>query len=164
MASVRPIPEGYHSITPALTCRDAARAIEFYKKAFGATEIARMAGPDGRISHGELRIGDSVIFVSDEFPGMSVAPTPTTTPSVYFYLYVTDADAVFNGAVAAGCRVDMPLMDMFWGDRYGKLTDPFGHSWGVATHVEDVSPDEMMRRGAEFMAKMAQCAKAAGQS
>ena len=161
MASVRPIPEGYHSITPALTCRDAARAIEFYKKAFGATEIARMAGPDGRVNHGELRIGDSVIFVSDEFAGMSAAPTPTTTPSVYFYLYVTDADAVFNGAVAAGCRVDMPLMDMFWGDRYGKLTDPFGHSWGIATHVEDVTPEEMKRRGAEFMAKRA---KAAGQS
>jgi PhnB protein len=163
MASLRPIPEGYHSITPALTCRDARRAIEFYKKAFGATEIARMAGPDGKIAHAELRIGNSVIFVSDEFPGMSAAPAPTTTPSVYFYLYVTDADAVFNGAVTAGCRADMPLMDMFWGDRYGKLTDPFGHSWGIATHIEDVTPAEMERRSAEFMAKMAQPAKAAGQ-
>ncbi len=161
MASVRPIPEGYHSINPALTCRDAARAIEFYKNAFGAAEIARMAAPDGKISHAELRIGDSVIFVSDEFPGMSAAPTPTTTPSVYFYLYVTDADTVFNRAAAAGCRVDMPLTDMFWGDRYGKLTDPFGHAWGIATHIENVTPEEMGRRAAEFMAKMA---KAAGQS
>ncbi len=159
--AVRPIPEGYHSITPALTCREAGRAIEFYKKAFGATEIARMAAPDGKITHAELRIGDSVIFVADEFPGMSAAPTATKTPSVYFYLYVKDADAVFNGAVAAGCRADMPLTNMFWGDRYGKLTDPFGHAWGIATHVEDVTPEEMDRRAAEFMSKMA---KAAGQS
>src|SRR5215471_14597838 len=156
MASVRPVPEGYHSITPALTCRDAGRAIEFYKKAFGATEIARMAAPDGKIAHAELRIGNSVIFVSDEFPGMSAAPAPTTTPSVYFYLYVTDADAVFNGAVAAGCRADMPLIDMFWGDRYGKLTDPFGHSWSMATHKEDVAPEEMKKRMQAEMAKMAQ--------
>jgi PhnB protein len=163
MASVRPIPEGYHSITPALTCRDAGRAIDFYKKAFGATEIVHMSAPDGKVAHAELRIGDSVIVVSDEFPGMSAAPAPTRTPSVYFYLYVTDADAVFKGAVAAGCRVDMPLTDMFWGDRYGKVTDPFGHSWGIATRTEDVTPEEMERRGAEFMAKAAQSRKAAGQ-
>jgi PhnB protein len=158
MASAHPIPEGYHSITPALACRDARRAIEFYKKALGATEIASMAGPDGKIAHAELRIGNSMIFVSDEFPGMSAAPAPTTTPSVYFYLYVTDADAVFNGAVAAGCRADMPLMDMFWGDRYGKITDPFGHSWGLAQHVEDVAPEEMKRRSQEYAAKMAKAA------
>ncbi len=159
--SVRPIPEGYHSITPSLTCRDASRAIDFYKNVFGATEIARMAGPDGKVMHAELKIGDSIVFLAEEFPGMSAAPASTATPSVYFYLYVKDADSVFNRAVSAGCRVDMPVATMFWGDRYGKLTDPFGHQWGIATHVEDVAPEEMRRRSAEFTAKMAQ---AAGQS
>jgi PhnB protein len=160
-SSVRPIPEGYHSITPSLTCRDAARAIEFYKNIFGATELVRMDGPGGKVMHAELKIGDSTIFVADEFPGMSAAPVPNVTPSVYFYLYVENADAVFDRAVAGGCRVNMPVDTMFWGDRYGKVTDPFGHQWGVATHVEDVAPEEMARRSAEFTAKMA---KAAGQS
>lgn len=160
-ANVRPIPEGYHSISPALTCKDAARAIDFYKEAFGATEIMRMAGPGGSIGHAELRIGDSVIFVSDEFPGMSAAPTPGATPSAYLFLYSEDVDATFDRAVAAGATVSMPLSDMFWGDRYGKLTDPFGHSWGVATHVEDVAPEEMERRAAEWSAKMAKGASAA---
>ena len=163
--SVRPIPEGYHSITPAITCKNAAKAIDFYKEAFGATEINRMPGPGGIIMHAELRIGDSVIFVSDEIPGMSTAPTPGTIPSTYLFLYTPDVDTVFNRAVANGAQVGMPLTDMFWGDRYGKLTDPFGHSWGIATHVEDVSPDEMMRRSAEWTASMTKAAAAsAGQS
>jgi PhnB protein len=164
MPSVRPIPEGYHSITPALTCKDAALAIDFYKNVFGATEIVRMPGPDGKVMHGELRIGDSVIFVSDEFPGMSCAPTSGALNPVYLFLYTEEVDATFNRAAAAGARVDMPLQDMFWGDRYGKLTDPFGHQWGLAMHVEDVAPDEMKRRSEEWTAKMAQMAKAAGQS
>jgi len=155
------IPEGFHSITPSLTCRDAARAIEFYKKAFGATEISSMPGPGGRVMHAELRIGDSVIFVADEFPGMSAAPTPTSTPSFYLFLYTEDVDTAFNRAVAAGCQVTMPLQNMFWGDRYGTLTDPFGYRWGLATHIEDVTPEEMQRRSAEFTAKMAEMSKTA---
>lgn len=162
--NVRPIPEGYHSISPAITCKNASAAIDFYKEAFGATEINRMAGPGGRVMHAELRIGDSVIFVSDEFPGMAAAPTPGSTPSSYLFLYTPEVDVVFNRAIAAGAQASMPVSDMFWGDRYGKLTDPFGHSWGVATHVEDVAPDEMMRRSAEWTAKMAKSAAAtAGQ-
>jgi len=158
--NVRPIPEGYHSISPAITCKNAAAAIDFYKEAFGAAEICRMPGPGGMIMHAELRIGDSVIFVSDEFPGMSAAPTPGATPTSYLFLYTPGVDSVFNRAVAAGAQVTMPLADMFWGDRYGKLTDPFGHSWGVATHVEDVAPDEMMRRSAEWTANMSKAAAA----
>lgn len=161
--NVRPIPEGYHSISPAITCKDAARAIDFYKQAFGATELNRMDGPGGSVAHAELRIGDSVIFVSDEFPGMSAAPVPTSTPSSYLFLYTEDVDATFSRALAAGATVSMPVMDMFWGDRYGKVTDPFGHSWGIATHVEDVAPEEIARRAAEWSAKMAnQAASAAG--
>jgi PhnB protein len=158
---VRAIPEGYHSITPGLTCKNAGQAMDFYKNIFGATEIMRMAGPDGNVMHAELRIGDSVIFVADEFPGMSSAPTPGAANPIYIFLYTENVDATFNRAVAAGAKVVMPLADQFWGDRYGKITDPFGHQWGLAQHVEDVAPDEMKRRSAEWAANMA---KAAGQS
>jgi PhnB protein len=158
--AVRAIPEGYNSISASLTCSDAASAIEFYKEAFGATELNRMMGPGGTIGHAELRIGDSVIFVSDVFPGMSAAPAPGTLPSVYLFLYTEDVDATFNRAIAAGAKAEMPVTNMFWGDRYGKLTDPFGHSWGVATHVEDVAPEEMERRAAEWTANMAKAAGA----
>ncbi len=153
MANVKPIPDGYHSITQSLTCRGADRAIEFYKKALGAQELMRMASPDGKITHAELKIGDSVLFLADEFPGMSAAPSGT--PSSSLFLYVTNVDSVFNRAVAEGSRVDMPLQNMFWGDRYGKLTDPFGHQWGIATHVENVAPEEIERRAAAFFAKAA---------
>jgi PhnB protein len=158
---VRAIPEGYHSISPSLTCKDAARAIEFYKSVFGATEIMRMPGPGGIIMHAELRIGDSVIFVNDEVPGIAVAPAPDATPSSYLFLYTEDVDAVYNRAVSMGSKVAMPLENMFWGDRYGKVLDPFGHQWGVAQHVEDVAPAEMKRRQEDMATKMA---KAAGQS
>jgi PhnB protein len=158
---VRAIPEGYHSISPSLTCKDAARAIEFYKSVFGATEIMRMPGPGGIIMHAELRIGDSVIFVNDEVPGIAVAPAPDGTPSSYLFLYTEDVDAVYNRAVSMGSKVAMPLENMFWGDRYGKVLDPFGHQWGVAQHVEDVAPAEMKRRQEDMAAKMA---KAVGQS
>lgn len=161
---VRPIPEGYHTITPAITCKDAARAIEFYEKALGAKQVVRMASPDGKITHAELKIGDSFFFLSDEFPGMSAPPVAGALPSTYMFLYVNDVDALFNQAVAAGCEPTMPVSDMFWGDRYGKVADPFGHHWGLATHTEDVSPEEMERRGKEWMAKMATMSKAAGQS
>jgi PhnB protein len=160
-ANVRPIPEGYHSITPALTCRDAARAIDFYKEALGAKEILRMNGPGGKVMHAEMQIGDSHFMISDEFPGMSAAPNPSALPSSYLYVYTQDVDAAFNRAVKAGAQATMQPTNMFWGDRYGKLTDPFGHQWGIATHVEDVAPAEMQRRSEEFSKQMA---KAAGQS
>ena len=159
--SVRAIPEGYHTITPGLTCKNAAQAIDFYKSVFGAKEIMRMPGPGGMIMHAEIQIGDSRIMLADEFPGMSCAPTPGAMNPVAMFMYTENVDAVFNRAVSAGAKVDMPLMDQFWGDRYGKVTDPFGHQWGLAQHVEDVAPDEMMRRSKEWTAKMA---KAAGQS
>lgn len=159
--NVQPIPAGYHSISPAITCKNAASAIDFYKEAFGATEMNRMSGPGGMVMHAELRIGDSVIFVSDEFPGMSTSPTPGAVPSGYLFLYTPNVDDVINRAVAAGAQISMPVTDMFWGDRYGKITDPFGHSWGVATHVEDVAPDEMQRRSAEWTASMVKSSAAA---
>jgi PhnB protein len=158
---VRAIPEGYHSISPSLTCKNAASAIEFYKTVFGAKEIMRMPGPGGMIMHAEIRIGDSVVFINDEIPGMAVAPSGATLNPVYLFLYTEDVDAVFNRAVAANCKVTMPVTNQFWGDRYGKFNDPFGHSWGVATHVEDVAPADMERRQAEWAASMA---KSAGKS
>jgi PhnB protein len=163
MSQVRAIPEGYHTVTPSLTCKEAARAIEFYKQAFGAKELFRMPAPDGRVAHAELMIGDSRFMVNDEF-----VPTATISagnPPAYLFLYVEDADTTFNNAVKNGARADMPLENQFWGDRFGKVTDPFGHQWGIATHVEDVAPEEMGRRSAEAMAKMAKAAqaKAAGQ-
>jgi PhnB protein len=145
----RPIPEGYHSVTPYLTIKDAARAIEFYKQAFGATEMFRMARPDGRVGHAELKIGDSPVMLSDEFPEMG-ARSPQTlggTP-VTIHLYVEDVDAVVRRAVGAGARLTRPVADQFYGDRNGSVTDPFGHVWWVATHQEDVPPDEMERRAA----------------
>ncbi len=159
---VRAIPEGYHSISPSLTCKNAASAIDFYKSVFGATEIMRMPGPEGKIMHAELKIGDSIIFINDEFPGMAAAPAPGVTPSTYLFLYTEDVDSVYNRAVSMGSKVMMPLDNMFWGDRYGKVMDPFGHQWGVAQHVEDVAPDDMKRRQDAAMA--ASMAKAAGQN
>jgi PhnB protein len=156
--AVRPIPEGYHSITPQLTCRDAARAIEFYKSVLGATEIMRMPGPGGRVMHAELKIGDSRFMVNDEFPGIAVAPNPSAVHSASLFIYTEDVDAVYNRAVEAGSRVDMTLDNMFWGDRYGKFTDPFGHQWAIATHVEDVAPEEMQRRSEEMTKKMTKAA------
>lgn len=159
MSPVKAIPDGYHAITPSLTCKDAARAIDFYKKAFGATEVFRMPTPDGRIAHAELKIGDSMLMVNDEL--MPMATVSEGTRPTYLFLYVTDVDSTFDNAVKNGARSDMPVENQFWGDRFGKLTDPFGHQWGIATHVEDVAPDELKRRADTWMAKMA---KAAGQS
>ncbi|MFZ3215343.1 MAG: VOC family protein [Candidatus Acidiferrales bacterium] len=150
---VRAIPEGYHSISPALTCKDAARAIEFYKAAFGAQELMRMPSPDGKISHAELKIGDSIIFLNDEM-GPAAASTQGP-PRMSLFLYVENADKTFTNAVAAGARVEMALENQFWGDRYGKITDPFGHQWGIATHVEDLAPEEIGKRAAAFFAKAA---------
>jgi PhnB protein len=154
------VPDGYHTITPALTCKDAAKAIDFYKNALGAKEISRMEGPGGMIGHAELQIGDSKFFISDVFPGMSSAPETggKSAPSSYLFIYTQDVDTAFNKAVSAGCTVTMPLQDQFWGDRYGRFSDPFGHSWGMAEHVEDVAPAEMERRAKEWQANMAKSA------
>jgi len=152
-----PIPEGYHTVTPYLVVHDAAAAIDFYQRAFGAKEINRMAGPDGKIGHAELKIGDSMIMLADEMPQFGARSARTLSGSpVGIFLYVKDVDAMFKQAEAAGAKADMPVADMFWGDRYGKLTDPFGHQWSIATHKEDVAPHEMQQRAADAMAKMGQ--------
>jgi PhnB protein len=160
---VQPIPQGYHSVTPYLTVSDAARAIDFYGRAFGAKEIMRMDGPPGKIAHAELKIGNSTIMLSDEMPGGGCrSPKSLGGTTVNIFLYVEKVDTVFKQAESAGARVDMPPADMFGGDRYGKLTDPFGHSWSVATHQEDVAPDEMKKRSKQAMEKMAQHAQPVG--
>lgn len=160
MSAVRAIPEGYHSLTPTLVCKDASRAIDYYKEAFQAKELGRMTGPGGKIGHAELQIGDSRLMLSDEFPGMASAPGPTPNTSCSIVLYSDNVDTVFERAVKAGAKVEMPLQNQFWGDRYGKLRDPFGHLWGLAQHVEDVAPAEMERRSKAWMAEFS--AKASG--
>jgi len=160
MSAVRAIPEGYHSLTPAIVCKGAARAIEFYKEVFHAKELNRMTGPNGSIGHAELQIGDSRLMLSDEFPGMASAPGPNPITSNSLVLYTDNVDSVFDRAVKAGAKVEMPLQNQFWGDRYGKLRDPFGHSWGLAQHVEDVAPAEMERRSKEWLAQMSKAAGA----
>ena len=153
--AVKPIPEGYHSITPMLTVRYAAQAIDFYRRAFGAEEIGRMHGPDGKtVMHAELKIGNSRLFLCDEVPEMECRSPETLGGSpTGIYLYVRDVDETFRKAVDAGATVKRPLEDMFWGDRNGSVVDPFGHSWDLATHREDVPPEEMKRRGEEFFKK-----------
>jgi PhnB protein len=144
---VKAIPDGYHSLTPYLIVKGAAEAIAFYAKVFGATETMRMPGPGGRIMHAEIRIGDSTLMLADENPEQGhLSPTTIGGSGSSVMLYTDDVDATFNKAVAAGATVVMPLMDMFWGDRMGNLKDPFGHSWAIATHKEDVSPEEMEKR------------------
>jgi PhnB protein len=150
-SSVKAIPEGMHTVTPHLICSRAADAIEFYKKAFGAAELSRMAGPDGKIMHASIRIGDSVIMLNEEMPDWgTLGPKSLKGSPVTIHLYVENADAAFDQAVNAGAKVTMPLDDMFWGDRYGKVEDPFGHHWSIGTHTRDVSPDEM-QKGMEQM-------------
>ncbi len=152
------IPQGFHTVTPSLIVRNAAQAIEFYKKALGAKELTRMPTPDGKIGHAELQFGDSVIFVSDEFPNMGVSKSPQTLGGCTgnLNLYVEDVDKTFQRAVEAGGKPAMPVADMFWGDRYGTFVDPFGHTWGVATHKEDLSGQEVEQRSKDFFAQMAQ--------
>jgi PhnB protein len=147
--TVKPIPEGYHTATPYLIVTGAAKAIEFYKKAFGAEEMVRMAQADGRIGHAEIKIGDSPIMLADEFPEMGArSPQSLGGSPVSILLYVKDVDAVFTHAVAAGATVQRPVADQFYGDRTGGVTDPFGHVWYIAIHKEDVSPEEMKKRAA----------------
>jgi len=147
--NAKPIPEGFRTITPHLIVRGGEKAIEFYKKAFGAELVANMPMPGGKLSHVEMRIGDSVVMLADEFPEMGArSPQSIGGSAVTIHVYVTDADAAYQRAVQAGAKATMPLMDMFWGDRYGKVTDPFGHEWSIATHKEDVTPEECVKRAA----------------
>lgn len=150
---VKPIPEGAHSLTPHLVCAGAAAAIDFYVAAFGAVERFRLAGPDGKLMHGELRIGNSTLMLTDENLAWGM-PGPKTLKGspVTIHLYVEDVDAVVATAVAAGATVTMPVEDAFWGDRYGKLVDPFGHHWSVATRVRDLGEDEIRAAAAAMMA------------
>src|SRR5947209_5437262 len=145
--NVKPIPEGYHSVTPYLVVNGAAKAMAFYKQAFGATELVRMDAPGGKIMHAEMKIGDSPIMLADEAPERGIkGPQSYGGTPVGILLYVPDVDTVFSRAVAAGARVERPLADQFYGDRSATLIDPFGHKWTIATHTEDVPPDEMKRR------------------
>jgi uncharacterized glyoxalase superfamily protein PhnB len=133
-----------HSVTPHLVCEGAADAIEFYKKAFNAVETARMPGPNNKLMHAAVKIGDSTVMLADDFPDYGgLGPKALKGSPVTLHLYVKDADAIFAQAVAAGATVKMPLADMFWGDRYGQVTDPFGHHWSIATHIKDMTPEEM---------------------
>jgi PhnB protein len=153
--SVQAIPKGYHTITPFMTVRDAARAIEFYKQAFGAEERGVMKGPGGKVMHAELVIGDSIIMLADEFPEFgSLSPQSIGGSGTGLHIYIEDVDSAFDRAVKAGATVEMPVADMFWGDRYGKLRDPFGHKWSIGTHKADLSMEEMKKGMDETMAKM----------
>ncbi len=148
---VKPIPEGLHTVTPHLVCAGAAEAIEFYKKAFNAEEVTRIPGPQGKLIHAMIRIGDSMVMLVDEFPEWnSFGPKALKGSPISIHLYVSDADAFVQHAVKAGAKVTMPLADMFWGDRYGQIEDPFGHHWSVSTHLRDVSPEELAKGAKEM--------------
>lgn len=154
--AAQPIPEGYHTLSPYLAVDDGAGAIEFYKRALGATEKSRMEGPGGKIMHAELAIGDSVVMLSDAWPGSSTqSPKQAGTATAGVFIFTEDIDALFKQAVDAGATSVSDPEDMFWGDRFGTLTDPFGHVWHMATHIEDVSEDEMRQRAEKWQAEMA---------
>jgi PhnB protein len=154
--AVKPVPDGYHSITPYLTFDGAAEAIEFYQKIFGATEILRLPGPDGKIGHAEIKIGDSVLMMADEKPAMGYrSPKALGGTPVGIMLYVEDVDRTFASALASGATAEKPVQDQFYGDRSGTVVDPFGYKWTIATHVEDVSHEEMQRRIADLYGKTA---------
>jgi PhnB protein len=150
--AVKPVPEGYHTVTPYLIVQGAAQALDYYKKAFGATEVLRLADPSGKVMHAEIKIGDSIVMLADEFPEMG-AKSPSTIGGspVGICLYVPGVDALFQQAVAAGGKEERPVKDQFYGDRSGTLRDPFGHQWTIATHQEDLTPEEIGKRAAEAM-------------
>jgi uncharacterized glyoxalase superfamily protein PhnB len=154
----KPIPDEYHSVTTTLTVRGATNAIEFYKRVFGAQELMRFPGPDGKtIMHAEIKIGDSRIMLTDEFPQMKcLSPQSVGGATSGIFLYVENSDDVFKKAVAAGAKVLMPIMDAFWGDRCGSIEDPFGHKWTISTHKKDMTHEEMKKAGEEFMKSMKQ--------
>lgn len=160
MSKVDAIPKGYHTITPGLTVKDAKAAIEFYKNAFGATEAEICSAPDGKIMHAEIKIGDSIIMLNDEFPEMGcLSPESLKGTTTSMYVYVENADKIYDQAVKAGAKSTMPVSEMFWGDRMGAVVDPFGHKWSVATHVKDLSKEEMKKAQEEWMKKQMACAK-----
>ncbi len=154
--SVKPVPEGYHTLTPAMAVRNAERAIEFYKQAFGAEARGIMKGPDGKVMHAEIKIGDSILMMSDEFPEAGIVGPESSGggASMGLHIYLNDVDAAFDRAVKAGATVETPVADMFWGDRYGRLKDPFGFRWSIATHTKDLSMDDMKKGMDEAMAQM----------
>ena len=155
--AAKPIPEGYQSVVPYLAVDDAKNAIEFYKRAFGAKENVLMHGPDGMVSHCELKIGDSVVMLSDPFPQARTRPPKEIGgTSISLFIYSEDVDEAIQTAADAGAEITMPAEDQFWGDRMGQVQDPFGHVWQISMHVEDLSPEEIERRGREFMASMSQ--------
>ena len=154
MAQVKPIPEGYTTVTPSITMRDTAKAIEFYTRAFGAKETGLIRGPDGKVMHAEIQIGNSHVMMNDEIMGSRSAETQGGSP-VSFYCYFENADAVYQQAVAAGAQGAHPMTDMFWGDRMGQVIDPFGLRWNIAARVKELSPEEMKRGQEEFMKEMA---------
>lgn len=157
---VKPIPEGFHTLTPHLVVRGAKQAIEFYKKAFGAEEVAAMPTPDGNaVMHAELKIGNSMMMLVEEMPQMErwVSPARLNGTTIALAIYTEDCDALFKRAVGAGGKPTMEPMDAFWGDRYGKVTDPFGHEWEICTHKEDLTPEEVGQRAEEFFSKMGKC-------
>lgn len=159
---VNPIPKGFHTITPALVCKDAAKAMEFYKNAFGAEQLEGVCyGPDGKtIMHAEMKIGDSIFMLSDEFPDMGChGPAKLGGTPVSLYVYVNDVDAVYAQAVKAGATVTMPVSDMFWGDRFGAVVDPCGHKWSIATHTKDLTPEEIKKGQEVWQKEMASCGK-----
>jgi PhnB protein len=159
-AKTKPIPEGLYSITPSLMVRDATRAIEFYKRAFGARTKGVHTTPDGKVMHAELHIGNSAFFLSDEFPGMGTCQAPQTLngTTMSLNIYQQDIDRLFNQALGAGASVLMPMTNMFWGDRFGQVKDPYGHVWSLSQHLEDVPDAELERRGREFFEKMSRTA------
>ena len=154
MANVKAIPQGYTTITPSMTVKDAPKVIEFYKKAFDAKEHMRMPGPDGKIMHAEIQIGNAIIMMNDEVMGSRSAQSLGGSP-ISFYIYVEDAAAAFKKAIAAGAKEQFPLTDMFWGDKMGTVEDPFGYKWTIAQHVRDVTPEDMKKGQEQFMKQMA---------
>jgi PhnB protein len=145
--AVKPVPEGYRTVTPYLIVKGAAQALDFYRRAFNSEERMRMPGPEGKIMHAEIRIGDSMVMLADEFPQMgALSPQTIGGTAVGLCLYIEDVDSRFQQAVSAGAKIERPLQNQFYGDRSGTIVDPFGHKWTLASHVEDVAPDEMERR------------------
>jgi PhnB protein len=149
MSKVKAVPDGYHTLTPFFNLKDCAKALDWYKKNLGAEERSRMPGPDGKIMHAELKIGDSLVMFSE-----AMMMPPTTGGGCH--VYVNDPDALFNKAVAGGAKVESPIQNMFWGDRFGRVTDPFGVGWSIASHIEDIAPEEMKKRAEAAFAQMAQ--------
>jgi len=155
--AVKPVPTGFHTLTPHLVCKDAPKAIEFYKKAFGAKELSVLKSPDGKLMHAEVKIGNSILMIADVYEGMNQDPKALGGTPVTIHMYVKDADKTYHQALKAGATETMPIMDMFWGDRYGIVADPWGHHWSIATHKEDLTPEQIMKNAAQAFAEGGNC-------